>query len=248
MNIAVVIPLLFVLGAVAGFINVMAGGGSSITLPMLIFLGLDSALANGTNRLAIFSQNISAVISFRQEKFSDFKTSLRLTLLTLPGAIIGTIVAVRIDNMLFQKILGVVLIGVMVTILLPNAKKGIATVQSRDSWIIYPVMFGIGFYGGFIQVGVGFMLMASLSHILRMDLVRVNMHKVFIVFLYTLPTLVVFAITGNINWLLGFSLAAGNALGAWWSAKISISGGEKVIRLVLVISMFVMAIKLLKVF
>src|SRR3990172_4992546 len=248
MNIAVVIPLLFVLGAVAGFINVMAGGGSSITLPMLIFLGLDSALANGTNRLAIFSQNLSAVISFRQEKFSDFKTSLRLTLLTLPGAIIGTLVAIRIDDMLFQKILGVVLIGVMATILLPNAKKGVATARSKESWIIYPVMFAIGFYGGFIQVGVGFMLMASLSHILRMDLVRVNMHKVFIVFLYTLPTLIMFAVTGNINWLLGLSLAAGNAFGAWWSAKISISGGEKVIRVVLVISMFVMSIKLLKVF
>jgi uncharacterized membrane protein YfcA len=70
--------LLFVVGVVAGILNVMAGGGSAITLPMLIFLGLDSPLANGTNRLAVFIQCIATIISFRRENYSDFKTSMRL--------------------------------------------------------------------------------------------------------------------------------------------------------------------------
>jgi len=74
-------------------------------------------------------------------------------------------------------------------------------------------MIGIGFYGGFIQVGVGFLLMASLQFLMKLDLVRVNMFKVFIVLIYTIPALLIFALTDNVNWLLGIFLAIGNILG-----------------------------------
>ena len=242
--------MLFLLGSIAGFINVMAGGGSSLTLPILIFLGLDSALANGTNRIAIFIQNISAIISFKQEKFSQFKLSFKLSLLTLPGAIVGAIVAVRISNELFQKILGIVIIGIMVTILFPrlNKRNGMENPESYNPWLLYPALFGIGFYGGFIQVGVGFIIMVVLLHIMKLDLVRVNMHKVFIVFVYTFPAILIFIFTKNVKWSYGLILAAGNAVGAWWSAKISVRKGEKVIRVVLLVAMFIMALKLLNVF
>ena len=236
--------LLYGVGSLAGFINVMAGGGSSITLPILIFLGLDSALANGTNRIAIFIQNISAIISFKQEKYSDFKTGIKLAEFAIPGAIIGSLAAVRIDNELFEKLLALVIIGIMITILLPRKTKMQIQQNSKTSWKIYPVMFAIGLYGGFMQIGVGFMLMAALQNLLHLDLVRVNMHKVFIVFFYTIPAFIIFIFTGNINWLFGLVLAAGNATGAWWSAKISVKKGDKVIRIVLFVALFIMSLKL----
>lgn len=244
MNDILILFLLFGIGSISGFINVMAGGGSSITLPLLIFLGLDSALANGTNRIAIFIQNISAIISFKQEKFSDFKTGIKLAEFAIPGAIIGSFIAVRIDNDLFEKLLAVVIIGVMVTIILPRRTKTQLLQNAKTPWTIYPIMFAIGFYGGFIQIGVGFMLMAALQNLMHLDLVRVNMHKVFIVFFYTIPAVIVFIVTGNVNWLFGLVLAAGNATGAWWSAKLSVKKGEKIIRIVLFMALFIMAIKL----
>jgi len=223
---------------------------SSITLPLLIFLGLDSAMANGTNRIAIFMQNVTAIVSFKQEKFAQFKLSFKLAILTLPGAIIGAIVAVKINNELFQKILGIVIIGIMVTILFPrlNRKTRIENSESFNPRLLYPALFGIGFYGGFIQVGVGFIIMAVLLHIMELDLVRVNMHKVFIVFVYTFPAILIFIFTKNVKWSYGLILAAGNAFGAWWSAKISVRKGEGVIRFVLLVAMLIMALKLLKVF
>jgi len=244
------ILLLFLVGTIAGFINIMAGGGSSITLPILIFLGLDSALANGTNRIAIFIQSISAIISFKQEQFHQFKLSLKLSLLTLPGAIIGTIVAVKIRDELFQKILAIVIMGIVLTILFPRLNKNVKIEEdsSYNSWLLYPALFGIGFYGGFIQVGVGFIIMALLLHIMKLDLVRVNMHKVFIVFVYTVPSITIFMLTGNVKWSYGLMLAAGNATGAWWSAKLSVRKGEKVIRIVLLVAMLIMALKLLRIF
>ncbi len=242
---------LFVAGAIAGFINIMAGGGSTITLPMLIFLGLDSAMANGTNRIAVFIQNIAAVISFKQERFAQFKLSTKLSLWTLPGAILGAIVAVKISNEVFQKILGFVIIGIMITILFPrlsSSRKNYHHDDSFNPWLLYPVMLGIGFYGGFIQAGVGFLIMAALVHLMQLDLVRVNMHKVFIVFMFTLPAIIIFIATGNVKWSEALVLSAGNAFGGWWSAKVSVKKGEKVIRIVLIVAMFIMAMKLLDVF
>jgi uncharacterized protein len=229
--------------------NVVAGGGSSLTLPALIFLGLDTTLANGTNRIAVIVQNISAVYAFKQEKFFQFPLSMKLSLLTLPGAVLGAFIALDISDDLFQKILGVIMIGVIISMLIPNSKK--STDGHGKEKITFPVilsMIFIGFYGGFIQVGIGFMLMAALNRLMRLNLVYVNMHKVFIVLALTIPPLIVFWISGNVNWTLGLMLAAGNALGAWWAAKMSIKKGEKFIRYVLIAAILIMAMKLLDIF
>jgi uncharacterized membrane protein YfcA len=238
--------LLFGMGIIVGFINVNAGGGSSLTLPMLIFLGLDGALANGTNRVAILIQNIFAVASFRKRDFHEFKLSGKLSLLTLPGAVIGSILATKISGVLFERMLGVVLIFIVISMFFSrNYAKDNREKEKPSNRLIYPALFGIGFYGGFLQVGVGFLFMAALYNLLKLDLIRVNMHKVFIVLIYTIPALVIFIVSGNVNWKFGLCLAAGSGLGAWFGVHASVKGGEKLIRIVLGIAIFGMALKLL---
>lgn len=241
--------LLFAVGSVAGFINVNAGGGSSLTLPTLIFLGLDGALANGTNRVAILIQNVLAVASFRKNKMHAFKTSASLSLLTLPGAVAGAVLAVHISSALFERIVGIVLIFIVFSLFVsqtsaaePQGTKGLR------SWLLYPALGAIGFYGGFLQIGVGFLFMAALYHLHRLDLVRVNMHKVFIILVYTLPALLVFVKTGNVIWRYGLILGAGSAFGAWWGAHAAVKGGERFIRIILAVAIIIMAAKLLRLF
>ena len=242
------ILILFAVGAVAAFINVNAGGGSSLTLPVLIFLGLDPTVANGTNRVAILFQNISAVQSFKREKFFEVKNSLILSALTLPGAIAGSIIAVKISNELFEKILGVIMILIIITMLLPKKKTDKTNSDFTIDWKIVLSMIIVGFYGAFIQVGVGFLLMASFQYLMKLDLIRVNMHKVFVVFVFTIPALIVFMITDNINWYYGLTLSAGNVFGGWWGAKLSVKKGEKLIKFVLIIAILIMALKLLNIY
>ena len=115
--------ILVLVGLIAGFLNVNAGGGSTLTLPTLIFLGLDTTVANGTNRIAILLQNISAVQSFKQEKYFDLKTSLKLSLFTFPGAIAGALLAVKLEDELFQKILGIIMIGIIISMIIPKSKS-----------------------------------------------------------------------------------------------------------------------------
>lgn len=241
--------LLLIVGTAAGFINVMAGGGSAITLPVLILLGLDSTLANGTNRIAIFIQNIFAIGGFRQQKFHQFNISLKMAACTFPGALLGAWVAIKIDDEWFQIILAVVMVGIVISMLLPRSK---GNQESKPSPIKigfgYLAMVGIGFYGGFIQVGVGFILMAVMFHLFQMNLVHVNMHKVFIVFIYMIPALAIFIYSGNVNWVLGIALAAGNAIGGLIGSYASVKGGEKVIRFVLIGAILFMCGKLLKLY
>ncbi len=242
------IIILFAVGAVAAFINVNAGGGSSLTLPALIFLGLDPSVANGTNRVAILFQNVSAVYAFKKEKFYELKNSLILSALTLPGAIAGAIIAVKISDDLFEKILAVVMIFIIITMLLPKKKTDKTKSDFTIDWKITLSMIVVGFYGAFIQVGVGFLLMASFQYLMKLDLIRVNMHKVFVVFVFTIPALIVFILTDNINWYYGLTLAAGNVVGGWWGAKLSVKKGEKLIKFVLIVAILIMALKLLNIF
>ena len=242
------IIILFVVGAVAAFINVNAGGGSSLTLPVLIFLGLDPSVANGTNRVAILFQNISAVYAFKKEKFYELKNSLILSALTLPGAIIGAVTAVSISDKLFETILGVIMIFIIITMLLPKKKMDKTSSDFAIDWKIIVAMIVVGFYGAFLQVGVGFLLMAAFQYLMKLDLIRVNMHKVFVVFVFTLPALLVFVLTDNVNWFFGLTLSAGNAFGGWWGAKLSVKKGEKLIKFVLIVAILIMALKLLNVY
>jgi len=241
--------VLFLVGIAAGFINVNAGGGSTLTLPMLIFLGLDASVANGTNRIGILLQNLSAVSSFKREQYSRFKLSFKLALMTLPGAIIGAFFSINISNEAFKIILALIMIGVIITMIIPKKKVEVLTgSDGEQSWKVYLAMFGIGFYGGFIQVGVGFLLMAALHHLMKLSLVHVNMHKVFIIFFYTIPALTIFILSDNVNWILGLGLAAGTMTGAWWGAKFSVKKGEKYIRVILIVAILIMVVKLLNIF
>ncbi len=236
---------LFVTGVVAGFLNVNAGGGSALTLPILIFFGLDTATANGTNRLAILLQNGSAIYNFKKADYSDFRLSFKLALFTLPGAIAGAFWAVNIEDAFFRKILSFVIIFVIVSLFIPKQKVLRANNDDSVSPWAYLAMFFAGIYGGVVQAGVGFIFMAILHNLMKFDLIKVNMHKVFIVGIYTVPVLAVFILSGKINWLLGLSLAAGNMAGAKLAVKFAVKKGEKAIKFILAIALFFMAIKLI---
>jgi uncharacterized membrane protein YfcA len=241
--------LLFVVGIVAGFLNVMAGGGSALTLPLLILMGQSSALANGTNRVAILIQNVAAVASFRRLDVHEMKRSIRYSFWALPGAIAGAVMGVTVSDALFQKIVGGIMIATILTMFIPSlGERSEPRGTEKSNPLIYPAMLLIGFYGGFIQISVGFLFMVALYHIEKMSLVYVNMHKVTVVLIYMVPALLVYAWTGNVDWVLGIVLGIGSAIGGWWAAHVSVKKGEKLIRGVLVAAIVVMALKLFEVF
>ncbi|MEE8134941.1 MAG: sulfite exporter TauE/SafE family protein [Gemmatimonadales bacterium] len=240
--------LIFGAGFFAGIINVMAGGGSLLTLPILMFLGLPAPLANGTNRVALVMQNIAAVEGFRRNEIWDPKSGISLALAMIPGAVAGALVAIRVPEDVFRTILAAVLIVAVITMLRPQPQRteSITPSKFRRRWA-YLALVGVGFYGGFIQAGVGLLLIAVLYQLLGFTLVWVNMYKVLIVGVYLVPTLVIFHFSSNVDWATGFILGLGNAGGALVSTHISVKGGERVIRYFISAALILMALRLLAV-
>jgi len=243
------ILLLFAVGCTAGIVNVMAGGGSLLTMPILVMLGLDGPVANGTNRVAILLQNITAVGGFFRRGFSDFKLSLTLTLCALPGTVLGAWLGTKLGGIWFNRVLAAVMIAVLILMVRKNRNdytktETVEQVSKKRLIWAHILMLGAGFYGGFIQAGVGFILMAILNRVLKLDLVRVNMHKVFIVGTYTLLALIIFAIQGKVFWITGLLLAVGNITGGWIGTNLSIEKGERIIKIIFNIALVAMAIKL----
>ncbi len=250
------IPVVFFAGILAGFINTLAGGGSLLTLPILIFLGLPTAVANGTNRIAIIAQCMFAVAGFKRKGFSNFKLSLLFSIPGILGAIIGAYFAVDISDILFKRVLAVVMLLVLGLILWNSRQTqspaensqisgGNSNSLGRRQLIVTMIaLFFIGIYGGFIQVGVGFIIIAALTSILGFNLVVTNSHKVFIAGIYTIFALIVFAFNGKVCWTIGLCLAAGMGLGGWIGSHWAVAKGERWIRLVLTISVVAMVIKL----
>ncbi len=239
--------LLFGTGIAAGFLNTVAFGGSLLALPVLIFLGLPTAVANGTNRIAIFCQNFSAIVGFRRKGVSDFNYSILLAIPAVIGAVIGATIAVDIKDAVFNLILAVVMITMLVLTLInptERLKDRIESKDTRSKIIAMVIFFFIGIYGGFIQAGVGLLVITALRLLTGIDLVRTNAIKVFVIFFYTVVALGIFIIKDKVNWYLGPTLAIGNACGAWLGSHWAVEKGDKWIKVVLIVAVLAFAIRL----
>ena len=239
--------LLIAVGFAVGFINTVAGGGSLLSLPVLIFLGLPSSVANGTNRVAIVIQTAIATAGFKSKGVSTAPFNIYLGIAALIGAIIGSKIAVDINGETFNKILAIIMM-LVVLIIIFKPKMKLEEMQERLTgkylWIGIITFFFFGIYGGFINAGLGFLIILFLHYFNQMTLVRANATKVAVVFIYTLSALVVFILNDKVIWKIGLIMAIGNATGGWLASRVSVDKGDGFIRTFLVVMVVTMSIKL----
>ncbi len=238
-------------GLIAGFINTIAGSGSLITLPLLMFVGLPPNVANGTNRIAILLQNIVGVARFKQQKLIDTKASIKLIIPTIIGALIGASLAIDLNEHLMKMSIAFLMIIMFFIILFKPDKwvKGqVGLMYEKPSIIQIVIFFIIGLYGGFIQAGVGFFLLSGLVLSVGYDLIRANAMKLLIVLAYTPFALVLFIYYHQINYTLGFVMAVGNMLGAFIASTYAQRIGTKIIRYILLLIIFLSSLKLLDIY
>ncbi|MEO5603191.1 MAG: sulfite exporter TauE/SafE family protein [Cyclobacteriaceae bacterium] len=240
------VPLIILVGFIAAFLNTVGGGGSLFTVPILTFIGLPITSANATSRVAILFQNIFAAGGFHSKKVAlPWPYSLYLGLSTLGGGVIGAILASRIKDEAFNKIfVGVMIVSVFFIVFDPWKSKG-PEIFTRKSQIIGSIcFFFLGIYGGFVQAGIGFLILAVLSIVNNLNLITSNYIKVFSAIVYTAVSVLIFALEGKIHWATGGILAIGHALGGWYASRWSVDKGEVWIKRVMIASILAMAVKL----
>ena len=241
-----IVGLIFI-GFIAGGINTIAGGGSLLTLPILIFLGLPPNVANGTNRIAILFQNIFTTAGFKSKGVITFPFSIYIGVAALVGSLIGTQIAVDIKGETFNKILALIMVIIVFYMVFKpktTIENAIEKTSGKHLWISILLFFFVGIYGGFIQAGVGFIILLVLSSVNNLSLVKSNAVKVTVVLIYTIASVIVFAYNDKIDWQMGLTLAIGNAAGGWFASRWSVNKGDGLVRKFLIVMVIIMAIKL----
>ena len=237
--------LLAVGGLVAGVINTLAGGGSLITVPMLVMMGLPATTANGTNRIGVLFQNGVAMWRFRKEGLDGLRGAAPVLVPVLTGSLLGAQFAASMPADLFKQVFGVAMIALLFPMLRSTPKKNANAAESpRSRWLNTLIFFGIGLYGGAIQAGVGLFLIAALARS-GLDLVRANAIKVVIIGALTIVAVPVFVLHDQVSWGPASALVVGFALGGELGARAAVLGGEKLIRPVLVFAVVAMSGRML---
>ncbi len=244
-------PAVIGVGLMAGFINTLAGSGSLITLPFLMFLGLPANVANGSNRIAILLQNVVSVTGFRQKNILSYREGLFYAIPAVLGAVVGARIAINLNELVMRRTIGVLLVIMLFIVIYKPERwlQGEIVKHSRKRTVFLVILFFfIGMYGGFIQAGVGFFLLAGLVLGAGADLVKANALKVFIILLYTPLALAFFMYYHQVNYMFGLVLAVGNMAGAWLGTRVAVSWAPKFVRIILLLALIFSAAKLLGAF
>lgn len=231
------LALMMVVGIVAGFINTLAGGGSFITLPVLMMLGMPADVANGTNRVGVLVQSLAGVRGFDRHGALDRGAVVQILIPTFVGSLAGALVASFLPPAVLKPVLLVTMVAMAVlmvvrpTVVAPPA--GTAPRRLADAPAGYLWLFAAGLYGGFIQAGVGFILIVALAGVLRYDLVQSNALKMACTALFSVVALGVFVIRGQVQWLPGLVLALAQVIGVQLSVRFALQVSQVVLRWVL---------------
>ena len=236
---------LFLIAIIAGIFNISAAGGSFVMLPLLIFYGLPPTVANGTNRISLLVQNWLGVYSFKKRDVWDLQTNIKLVIPAILGSVIGAYYSSIMPDNEFKKIISIFMIIFVVVSLFSNTKKKKFAYKIKSYPVVFFVFLLIGFYGGFIQAGVGLLLIAGIKLATGYDLVKTNAVKTFIIASYTIVAIVIFALKGKIDWYVAAVVATGQGIGGYLGAKLAVEKGEKYIKALILIAITVMALKLM---
>ena len=239
--------LLVLGGGVAGFVNTLAGGGSFLTIPLLIFMGLPPTVANATNRVGVFLQSLTATRQLHSHGVFPVRFSLLVAIPAVLGSVLGTYAAMEISEAAFKKYLAVFMILMtLLTFFRPAAlpARPVGNYTFGRWAMLWLLFFGIGLYGGFIQAGVGFLIIAAMS-LSGYDLVAGTATKSFVILLLTCVSLAIFWVGGKVQVVPGLALGAGSMLGAFVGSHVTVTRGNGFIQKFVVAMVILSAILLL---
>lgn len=248
-----VYPLVFLAALVAGVMNVLAGSGSLVTLPALVFLGLPSPVANGTNRVGVVVQCLVGAETYRRGDKLRFEGVGWILAPTILGSVVGASIATLLTADQMDTSIGLVMVGMLV-VLLVDPKDWLRETTTfsagRPPFWLLGVFFVVGVYGGFIQAGVGIMMLAALVLGAGYELVEANAVKMLVALFFTGGALAVFVWADKVNWAYGAFMAVGQSLGAWLGATFAVESDRAAvwIRRLLIVVVVASAAKFLGLF
>ncbi len=248
MTISLII-ILILSGILVGFINTLSAGGTIVSIALYLAIGMPSQGANAVNRVGVLLQDAFGSALFLKQGLFKIKEVFPYALPVMLGALLGALVAVSISEKIFSFCLGIILLVMIIFLFIQEKQndKGERKLSLKQYMLFFPIFVGIGFYGGFVQAGTGFLLIAALSMILGYDMIKTAAAKLFIMFLYTVVAITVFFAKGGVDmdyWLYGLIHSLGMIIGTWIADRYALKKGERLIRIVIIFVIIITALSL----
>ena len=249
MNMELDIVLVFVLvltGLGAGMIDAIAGGGGLITLPVLLAVGMNPVEALATNKLQGSFGTLAASAYFVRKKLVDLSQMKLMIACTFAGAVMGTLLVQQLDTSLLSAVMPILLVLIALYFMF-SKRMGDEDRDRRVSHAVFAFVFtfAIGFYDGFFGPGTGTFFAMAFVSLLGFSMARATAHTKVLNFTSNIASLIFFAMGGNIIWLAGFIMAAGQLVGGQLGARMVVSKGVSLVRPLIVVVTLVMSAKLL---
>lgn len=225
-----IIAILIVSGIFVGFVNTLAGGGSIVSMAIFMGLGLPITDANGTNRIAVVLQNLTATVTFLRKRMLDVRLGLKLSVPTILGNIAGSQIASTVDETVFKWCLGAVMTAMLIYMVLDRRTRFHGEHELNLKPMHYLWFFLIGFYGGYIYIGLGYMVLAVAMMSMRLDVVTANVIKGFVTFVATPFSLIIFIMHGQVHYAYGLLHGLGNVIGAFLASHYAVHWNVKYIK------------------
>lgn len=228
-----VILLLVLSGVIVGVINTLAGGGAIISMTLFMALGLPIGVANGTNRIAVVLQNFTSSLAFLRKRMLNVRSGIKLSIPAVLGNVAGSIAATYISDTIFTVCMTVVMSLVLIYMITDQSHKHVHIHGGRPldvRWWHYLWFLLLGFYGGYIYIGLGYVVLAVAIWSMKLDIITANVVKCFIIFVATPFSLIIFMMNGQVDYVYGLWHGLGNVIGALFASHFALVIGAKAVR------------------
>jgi uncharacterized protein len=241
--------LIFAAAFAAGSINSVAGGGTLVTFPTLLWLGVPSKLANGTSTVALLPGSLAGVWGFRRELAEADRRLLSLVVPSLIGGTIGAILLVLTPSEVFDRLIPFL---TLFATLLFMAQEPIQrrfnlarAHESRSHWLSWTMLFQlmVGLYGGYFGAGIGILMLAALSLIGHTDIHQMNGVKNLLATCMNGIAAGLFVYNGLVLWQDAIVMMGGAVLGGIGGASLARRVGRQAVRRTVIVIGFAMAFK-----
>ena len=241
-----ILILLAVAGAFAGFVDSIVGGGGLISVPAMLLTNLPPSMALGSNRLSSIFGAVSASITFLRNHMVDFSLVRKLLPFTFIGSMIGTLAVVSLPPLYVKPIIIILLVCVTLFVVFKKDWGEVnrtSAVAGKALYICMAFALGIGVYDGFIGPGTGtFLIMGFIFT--GFDFLHASANAKVLNFTSNVASLLVFLYLGHVNIKYGLATGVGQIIGAYLGSHLAIAKGSSLVRVVFLSVTTVMLLKL----
>jgi hypothetical protein len=229
--------IMFAAAFCAGVVNSIAGGGTLITFPALIWLGLDAKVANATSTVALWPGLMGSLWGYRREMASSRPYLLRLGLVSLAGGVVGTVLLIATPTATFARLVPYLILfaTLLFTLQEPVSRRlklhppGAAP---RTSWWIAAMIFQFlaAIYGAYFGAGNGILILAVLGLLGLSDIHLANGIKTFLAIALNSVAVIGFALSHLVDWPTALLMTLGAIAGGYFGANVARRAGRVIVR------------------